>query len=414
MKEKIKRHYLDILFLFDTITISHLIHFISFINFWDMKTQIVHCDLDTFFVSVERLQNSSLKDKPLLIGGHSDRAVVASCSYEARQFGVHSAMPMRLARQLCPQAIVLQGDMDVYSRYSEMVTDIIIEAAPVAEKASIDEHYLDLSGMDKFLGSWKWATELRQKIMKETGLPISLSLSSNKTVSKIATGEAKPCGEKQIMEGLEKLFLAPLSIRKIPMIGTKTYLQLRNMGISKISTLQKMDRELLCRVLGKNGGSIWEKANGLDNTPVIPYRDPKSVSKEHTYDQDTIDIKEIHRRIARMIDTLSFELRTEQKLCTQIQVKIRYANFDTCTKQMRVSYTASEKMLTQKAITLFDQLYSRRMRIRLIGVKLSGLMQGSVQLDLFEDTQQETQLSIAMDQIKQRYGSQFILRAHCL
>lgn len=379
-----------------------------------MKKQIVHCDLDTFFVSVERLQNSNLKGKPLLIGGYSDRAVVASCSYEARQFGVHSAMPMRLARQLCPQAIVIQGDMDVYSSYSEIVTDIIMEAAPVAEKASIDEHYLDLSGMDKFLGSWKWATELRQKIMKETGLPISLSLSSNKTVSKIATGEAKPCGEKQIMEGLEKMFLAPLSIRKIPMIGTKTYLQLRNMGISKISTLQKMDRELLCRVLGKNGGSIWEKANGLDNTPVIPYRDPKSVSKEHTYDQDTIDIKEIHRRLARMVDTLSFELRAAQKLCTQIQVKIRYANFDTYTKQMRVSYTASERMLSQKAIILFDQLYSRRMRIRLIGVKLSGLMNGSVQLDLFENTQQETQLSIAMDQIKQKYGSQLILRAHCL
>lgn len=170
----------------------------------------MHCDLDTFFVSVERLLNSNLVGKPVLVGGYSDRAVVASCSYEARQFGVHSAMPMRLARQLCSQGIVVKGDHDEYSKYSRIVTEIIGERTPVVEKASIDEHYLDITGMDKFFGCWKWTRELRQKIIKETGLPISFGLSINKTVSKIATGEAKPCNEKKVENGLERHFLAPL------------------------------------------------------------------------------------------------------------------------------------------------------------------------------------------------------------
>src|SRR5690554_1087033 len=221
-----------------------------------MEKHIVHCDLDTFFVSVERLQNAELKGKPVLIGGGSDRGVVASCSYEARKYGVHSAMPMRLARQLCPQAILVKGDMDQYSKYSAMVTEIISENAPIVEKASIDEHYLDLSGMDKFFGCWKWTQELRQRIIKETGLPISFGLSINKTVSKIATGEAKPCGERKVDGGTEKSFLAPLSIRKIPMVGEKSYMLLRNMGVSKCLTLQQMDVFTLRRVMGENGVSI--------------------------------------------------------------------------------------------------------------------------------------------------------------
>ncbi len=378
-----------------------------------MERHIVHCDLDTFFVSVERLVNSELIGKPVLIGGSSDRGVVASCSYEARKFGVHSAMSMRLARQLCPQAIIIRGDMDTYSKYSAIVTDILSEEAPITEKASIDEHYLDISGMDKFFGCWKWTMELRQKVIRETGLPISFGLSINKTVSKIATGEAKPSGERQVFTGQEKHFLAPLSIRKIPMVGGKTYTKLRNMGINKILTLQQMEAQTMRRVLGENGLTIWKKANGVDNSPVIPFREQKSMSKEYTYEQDTIDMGDLQKRLARMVSELTFELRQEGRLCSCLTLKIRYSNFDTHTKQVSFSYTASEKDLAEKTKGLFDKLYSRRMLIRLVGIKLSGLVTGTYQTELFSDTQKELDLSAAMDQIRLRYGSDSLVRGNC-
>jgi DNA polymerase-4 len=344
-----------------------------------MERHIVHCDLDTFFVSVERLLNSNLIGKPVLIGGSSDRGVVASCSYEARKFGIHSAMPMRLARQLCPEAIVVRGDHDLYSRYSNMVTEIIEESAPVVEKASIDEHYFDLSGMDKFFGCWKWTRELRQRIIEATGLPISFGLSGNKTVSKIATGEAKPCGEWKVDEGKEKGFLAPLSIRKIPMIGEKTYTLLRNMGISRIQTLQEMEVFTLRRVLGENGVGIWKKANGQDDSLVVPFREQKSTSKEHTFEHDTTDIGLLKRIMMVMVDELAFDLRKEQKLTGCVTLKIRYSNFDTHTQQVKIPYTSSERVLGEKVTALFQKLYSRRMLIRLVGVKFSNLITGSYQ-----------------------------------
>ena len=296
-----------------------------------MERTIVHCDLDTFFVSVERLINGSLVGKPVLIGGSSDRGVVSACSYEARRFGVHSAMPMRLAKQLCPEAILIRGDMELYAKYSNMVTEIIEETVPVVEKASIDEHYIDMTGMDRFFGSWKLAQELRRRIIKETGLPISLGFSVNKTVSKIATGEAKPCGERRVEKGTEKGFLAPLSIRKIPGIGEKTYPLLRNMGISQIRTLQEMDALTLRRVLGQNGVVIWNKANGVENSEVIPFHQNKSISKEHTFDQDTIDMVQLRKIMLSMADELAFDLRRDGRLTSCVTVKIRYSNFDTHT-----------------------------------------------------------------------------------
>lgn len=380
-----------------------------------MKSErhIVHLDLDTFFVSVERLQNSSLVGKPVLIGGFSDRAVVASCSYEARKFGIHSAMPMRLARQLCPESIVIRGDMDQYSKYSGMVTEIISEQAPLVEKASIDEHYLDITGMDRFFGCRKWSRELREKIIKDTGLPISFGLSVNKTVSKIATGEAKPCGEKEVDTGTEKNFLAPLSIRKIPMVGAKSYTQLRNMGISKIHTLQEMQSDIMGRVMGQNGISIWKKANGIDDSPVLTYSEQKSMSKERTFEKDTIDMILLRKVIARMADELAFDLRKEGRLTGCITLKIRYSNFETATKQMKIAYTCSEKLLTEKVMALFQKLYSRRMLIRLIGVRLSDLVAGSYQIDLFNDVITELNLSQSIDRIRMRFGVDKVVRGAC-
>lgn len=379
-----------------------------------MDRHIVHCDLDTFFVSVERLINSSLVGKPVLVGGNGDRGVVASCSYEARKYGVHSAMPMKLALRLCPEAIVVRGDHDIYSKYSSIVTEIIEGGAPLVEKASIDEHYLDISGMDRFFGSWKWTQELRSKIIKETGLPISFGMSGNKTVSKIATGEAKPSGEKQVPDGTEKHFLAPLSIRKIPQVGEKSYLLLRNMGISQIETLQQMEVFTMRRVLGENGVSIWQKANGQDNSPVVPFREQKSLSKETTFQIDTIDMNVLRRTLITMVDELAYELRAQQKLTGCITLKIRYSNFDTHTQQISIAYSNSDRVITEKVMELFKKLYSRRMLIRLIGVKFSKLIHGSYQVDLFNDTQEDINLMQAIDKIRNRFGVDYIKKGICL
>lgn len=372
---------------------------------------IIHLDLDSFFVSVERLRNSALAGKPILIGGNSDRAVVASCSYEARKYGVSSAMPMRMAKMLCPDAIVVRGDMEEYSRYSNMVTDIIDEDAPLYEKASIDEHYIDITGMDKYYGSLKWTSELRQRIIKETGLPISLGLSPNKTVSKMATNEAKPAGQLEVQRERVKPFLNPLSIHKIPMLGQKSYHLLRNMGIAIIETLSAMPVEMMIRVLGDNGRSIWEKSNGIDNSPVVPYTERKSISTERTFEKDTIDITMINELLVTMVEELCYSLRKQQRLTSCITVKIRYSNFDTHTRQLRIPYTASDHVLIARARELFKKLYERRMLIRLVGVRFSYLVQGHPQIDLFEDSTEMVNLYQAIDRMKNRYGDTAVVRA---
>ncbi|MDT8393530.1 MAG: DNA polymerase IV [Bacteroidales bacterium] len=373
--------------------------------------QIIHLDLDTFFVSVERLMNSSLEGKPVIIGGMSDRGVVASCSYEARQFGVHSAMPMKMARNLCGDAVVVRGDMDMYTKYSGMVTEIIAEQAPLYEKASIDEHYVDITGMDRFFGSLKWTRELRSRIMEHTGLPISFGLSVNKTVSKIATGEAKPNGLLQVPSDEVRPFLGPLSIRKIPMVGNKAYGLLRSMGVSQIATLADIPPEMMERLMGKNGIVLWEKANGIDNTPVQPYSERKSISSESTFENDSTDMIRIKEIISAKIERLAFELRKKQKLTSCITVKIRYANFDTHTLQKRIPYTAFDHVLIPAATELFEKLYQRRMLIRLVGIRFSHLVSGVQQLNMFEDTPEMVSLYNAMDNIRIRYGKTAVRRA---
>jgi DNA polymerase-4 len=375
---------------------------------------VLHMDLDAFFVSVECLRDSRLKNKPLIIGGKSDRGVVAACSYETRVFGVHSAMPMKLALQLCPDAIVISGDAEAYSMHSTVVTDIIREQAPVFEKSSIDEFYLDLTGMDKFFGCYKWSTELRQRIMKETHLPISMGLSINKLVSKVATGESKPNGQRQIDRGGEEAFLAPLSIRKIPMIGKKTADFFYEMGITKVVTLRKMPIEMLEATFGKNGRVIWNKAHGIDNSPVIPYVERKSISSESTFESDSIDVKKMKAILTSMVEKLTFKLRSEKKLCSCVAVKIRYSDFETTSKQVHIPYTSSDKVLIKHVLGLFDRLYSRRLLIRLVGVRLSKLAHGNYQINLFEDTGEEINLFEATDWIKSKYGPASLFRASTL
>lgn len=375
-----------------------------------MNHAIAHMDLDAFFVSCARLQNSNLKGIPLIIGG-GERGVVASCSYEARYFGVRSAMPIQMALKLCPDAKVVKGDYEMFSKLSHDVTEIIQQRVPVMEKASIDEFYLDLTGMDKFFGCYQWTQEIASQVTKETGLPISFALSVNKTVSKIGTGESKPSGKLEINESQIKPFLNPLSIRKIPMVGEATFRLLSRIGIRTIKTLSEMPVLALQQMIGKNGTELWRKANGIDETPVIPYSERKSISKEHTFSNDTMDVFAIRSLISGMAEELAYQLRKEKWLTSTVVIKIRYANFDTETKQCKVAYTAADNTLSRIAQDLFNKIYTRRMRLRLVGLRFTGLVHGSHQMNLFEDTEELMNLYQTMDRIKNRFGADAVRRA---
>ncbi|MBK7408041.1 MAG: DNA polymerase IV [Saprospirales bacterium] len=372
---------------------------------------ILHLDLDAFFVSVECLHNDALRGKPLIIGGHAGRGVVACCSYEARRFGVHAAMPVRMALRLCPDAIVLRGDMERYSEQSRLITEIVEAEAPLFEKASIDEFYLDLSGMDRYVGCWKWSKELREKIIRESGLPISMGLSANKLISKISAGEAKPNGSQLVETGTEKAYIAPLSASKIPSIGRETYRKLSFMGIRTVETLAQVPPLLLERQFGKHGRSIWKKANAIDDSPVMPYHDPQSISTERTFQTDTIDVRDLHSRLTDLCMKLSFELRQAQKLTSCVTVKIRYTDFNTYTRQCRIPYTASDQVLLRHVRELFDKLYQRRQLVRLIGIRFSGLVPGHPQLSLFDASEEGIALDRAMDKIRKRFGGGAVGRA---
>ena len=375
-----------------------------------MERAIAHMDLDTFFVSCERLIDSRLNNRPVLIGGTTDRGVVASCSYEARKFGIHSAMPMKMARTLCPEAVVLRGNSGIYSKYSKLVTEIIKEEVPLYEKTSVDEFYLDLTGMDKYFGCYKLASEIRSKIIRESGLPISFGLSLNKTVSKIATGEAKPNNKINILKGTEKPFLAPLSVRKIPMIGDASFRKLCDLGVKRIHSIQEMPIELMEKVFGKNGITMWKKANGIDNSPVVQYSERKSISTERTFDKDTIDVQKLESIMVAMAENLVFQLRRGNKLTACVTVKLRYSDFQTFTLQQKIPYSASDHVLIPIVLELFKKLYNRRVLVRLIGVRYSHLVEGAHQISLFEDTSM-LQLYKAMDEIRERYGDRAVMRA---
>lgn len=379
-----------------------------------MERNIIHLDLDAFFVAVECRRNGKLKGKPLIIGGSRRRGVVAACSYETRCFGVHSAMPMYQALQLCPDAKVISGDMEAYSRASHEVTEIIAERAPAFEKSSIDEFYIDASGMDRYFGAFRWAVELRRRIINESALPISMALSVNKLVSKVATAEFKPDAEAHVAPGSEKDFLAPLAVEKIPMIGKRTASLLHGMGVRTVQTLREMPVHFLVSALGRNGFSLWNKAHGQDNAPVTPYTEQKSISTECTFETNTIDVTRLKSVLIAMVEKVAFTLRDQRKLASCVTVKIRYANFHTETKQVHIPYTASDHVLLQVVHELFKKLCQRRMLIRLVGVRLSGLVNGSYQISLFDDTAEDINLYQSIDHIKNKYGVEKLIRANTM
>jgi len=376
--------------------------------------QIIHMDQDAFFVSVEVRKNPKLKGQPVIIGGTSDRGVVASCSYEARKYGVHSAMPSRMARQLCPHAVFVKGNMDEYSRASHEITDILAEQVPLLEKASIDEHYIDMTGMDRFFGCMKFARELRQKVIKETGLPISFGLSVNKTVSKIVTNECKPNGELEIIYPEVQAFLNPLPVKKIPGLGDATFVKLSEMGVRYIHTLVKVPQEMMFKILGRNGLSLWQKANGIDNSPVVPYREQKSIGTQSTFDKDTMDMAGLRNLLSVMVTNTAYELRQKGKLTACITVTIRYSNFETVTRQAQIAYTSLDSVLKAKAQELFTQLYDKRMLLRLIGIKFSHLVSGYEQMELYSTSEKMYNLYQTIDKVRNRYGINAIKSAAAL
>ena len=377
----------------------------------NLNKAIIHFDLDAFFVSCERRLDSSLNNKPVIVGGTGNRGVVTAASYEARKFGVHSAMNMKTARQLCPHAIYIRGNGSTYAKMSQEVTEILMETLPIVEKASVDEFYADLTGMDKFFGCYKFSTELRAKIIRETGLPISFGLSANKTVSKVATGEAKPNNQMNVANGLEKVFLAPLSIKKIPMVGDKTFKTFSLLGIRNVGLVQQMPVERMISVFGKNGRTIWERCCGIDDSPIKPFHERKSISSERTYGKDTFDQVVISTTITAMAENLAYQLRRGNKLTSVITVKVRYSDFQTYSKQLKIPRTAADHILIPTVLDLFNKLYDRRVLIRLVGVRFAGLAEGNYQIDMFENTNKTVNLYNAMDELRKRFGDSVVRRA---
>ncbi|HWB28823.1 MAG TPA: DNA polymerase IV [Chitinophagaceae bacterium] len=365
---------------------------------------IAHFDLDSFFVSVEVLNNPALKDKPVIVGGSRERGVVAACSYAARKYGIHSAMPMKQAMQLCPHAILVRGTRGEYSKFSRWVTEIIADRAPLFEKASIDEFYLDLTGMDKYFDVFKWTIDLRQEIIDKTKLPISFGLASNKMIAKIATDEAKPNGYIFIEPGREQEFLAPLPVNKIPGVGESTFTTLKEMGIYFIGDILSKTAEEMEKRLGKWGADLWIKAKGQHFGEVSPYHEAKSISTENTFEENTADTDFLMSELVRMTEKVAFELRQDEKLAGCIAVKIRYPNFETTSRQTTIQYTFRDDELIPVAKDLFHKLYRKGKPVRLLGVRLSELTNHAIQGSLFDEGEKKTNLYKAIDDVKIKYG----------
>lgn len=378
------------------------------------ERHIAHIDLDNFFVSVERLRDSRLKGKPILIGGSNDRGIVAACSEEARQFGIHTAMPMRVAQRLCKYATIIKADFEAYSKFSHVVTEVLKTEVPLMEKSGIDEFYIDLTGMDKFFGCKKFTHELIKKVYKECGLGSSFGLASNKMVSKVAASEGKPNGQLEIPFGFEKPFLNPLSITKIPGVGEQTAFKLLKMGVETIKVLSEVPAAILCDVLGKVGNELWRRANGIDNSPVVPYKEEQSISTEHTFQQDTIDMNLLHAEIVRMTERIAFELRRQNRLTGCVVVKLRYSDGDTHTMQSSIGYCNQDHQLIAIARDLFKKLFTRRLLVRMIGVRFIHLIPGVYQIDLFSDNNETIKLYQQIDSIKHRFGENLLGRASIL
>lgn len=372
---------------------------------------IAHFDIDSFFVSVELIKDPSLKGKAVIVGGNRERGIVTTCSYEAREYGVHSAMPMKTATRLCPHATVVKGTYADYRKYSQWVTDIIAAKAPLFEKASIDEFYIDLSGMDIYFNELQWTISLREQITNETQLPISFGIAANKMLAKMATNEAKPNGFLVVTPGKEKLFLAQLPISKIPGVGGQTSETLTSKGFHYIKDIHKSSPEKMESLFGNWGRELWYRAQGDERSTISPFHAAKSISTENTFEENIIQPAKLLSEIVRMTEKIAFELRKDEKVAGCITVKIRYPDFETTSRQVSIPYTCADDEIIPVAKNLFHKLYKKGKPVRLLGVRLSDLTSNAVQVNMFQNTERKNFLYKAIDDVKNRFGKTSLRRA---
>jgi len=382
-------------------------------------SQILHVDMDAFFVSVEELENPALKGKPVIVGADPDgRGVVAAASYEARKFGVHSAMPIRTAKRLCPHAIFLRGRHEKYREYSEKLYQIFGEFTPVVEMVSIDEAYLDLTGCERLHGSaFRAADRLIRTVKQRTGLNCSVGVSTSHLVSKIASDQAKPHGLLYVLPGCEAVFLAPLPVRRMPGIGKVTEPELLSRGISTIGDLARAGPEKLKEWFGKYGEWLYTKSRGEDIDAYAYEEEPKSISHETTFDTDINDIEEIERTLSYLSQLVGRRLRDHDLFARTVGLKLRYADFRTLTRDVTLDEpTHFDSVIFENVLRLFDKAYNRRLKVRLLGVRTSNLERAVFQPTLLEAPQRERleRLAQAADQVRARFGFDAVKLARSL
>ncbi len=380
---------------------------------------ILHVDMDSFFVSVERLLDPDLVCKPVLVGGDPiGRGVVASASYEARKFGVHSAMPMARAVRLCPNAVVVHGSYERYGEFSAKVREIFLRFTPLVEMASLDEGYLDLTGTERLWGpDWKAAQTLRDSIHTGIRLPCSMGLGTNKLIAKVASSLAKPAGYLRILPGEEAAFLAPLPIGALPGIGPKTAERLHSFGLESVGDIAALGVDTLEGVFGEAGRDLWERSLGRHDAAVEPEREAKSVGREHTFPDDVDDPGVIIATLSHLSELVATSLREDKVLARTITLKFRYADFKTHTAaRTLLDPTDDEGLILRVVRDLLRKNWNRRVRLRLVGISTGNLVKSGWQLDLFDRDRIEKQVRLhqAVDAIRDRHGFTSIERARSL
>ncbi len=384
---------------------------------WDRL--IIHADLDAFFASVEQLIHPELVGKPVIVGGSaSGRGVVSSASYEARRFGVRSAMPTAQAIRLCPQAIVVWSSHHIYSDYSRRVMDILRSYTPDFEQISIDEAFLDMTGSEHLFGApYEMALRIQRQVDEETHLSLSLGVASSKMMAKVACEFRKPHGITVVEPGHEQTFLAPLDIEKLWGVGHVGGERLRSMGVETIGDLAAWSREMLDRVMGKQGDFLYNAARGLDSRPVMGTSERQGISHERTFAQDITDPGILEHELLSMCEYLGTSLRKQQRMAQVVRIKLRYFDFETITRQIRLKQpTDQHQIVCEQAASLLWRHWDRKRAVRLLGVGVSGLLEGAgYQLQLFGNTdQRQARLNQALDEIRDRYGRDSILPASML
>ena len=371
-----------------------------------MRT-IFHLDLDAFFVSVERILDPSLEGKPVIVGGDPHgRGVVAACSYEARKFGLHSAMPIKNAFRLCPHGIYLHGHYSEYSNYSKAVGKILEQYAPMLEQASIDEFYMDFTGCAHLYGSYfQLASKIQTEIWEKLHLPCSIGIGGNKTVAKICSDFKKPKGITYILPGMEKDFLSPMPVETIPGVGKVTLKSLNNRGFFTIGDIAKTNQDYFAAAFGKYGIDLWRKANGEGTEFLTVSSEQKSISKETTFETDMVDTDKIEMILFDLTGKVCQQVRDKNLQASTVSIKLRYSDFVTLTRAKTIKPTADDKIIFETAAKLFRKAYTRRVGIRLIGVHLTNFVEFGVQENLFEDEESTRKKMLnAVQKIRDKFG----------